>query len=302
MRIVFMGSPEIAVPALQALAKAYDVVGVVTQPDRAAGRGKKVAMPAVKSAALELGIPVIQPEKMKDSLDQLKEWDPEMIVVFAFGKILRPSLLDLPKYGCLNIHPSLIPRWRGASPIQAAILHGDSRTGVTIMKMDAGMDTGPTLAVREFPMDPEETAETLSAKAAVIGAELLLETIPGYIAGTILPQPQSEEGVTYTGMFEKQDGLMDFEQSADSLVWKVRAFTPWPSAFFMLGEDAIKVLKAHTVPNPDGLLPGNRFKSGKFPAVAAADGCLVLDEVQAPGKKAMPGSAFLAGCRNWSNQ
>lgn len=301
LKIVFMGSPDIAVPTLRALAAEYNVVGVVTQPDREAGRGKKIVMPAVKTAALELGIPVIQPEKMKQPgvVEQLEAWNADMIVVMAFGKILRSWLLDMPKYGCLNVHASLLPRWRGASPIQAAILNGDAQSGVTIMQMDPGMDTGPMLSVRALDIAPDDTTGTLSDKLAELGAELLMETIPGYLDGSIRPQAQPEEGMTYTGLISKSDGLMDFTQSVCSLECKVRAFDPWPSAFFMLGENSIKVLKAHIEENPDGLPAGTHLVFRKFPAIAAADGILVLDEVQAPGKKPMPGSAFLSGCRSW---
>ena len=180
LRIVFMGSPEIAVPALKALAENFDVVGVVTQPDREAGRGKKIVRPAVKEAALELNIPVIQPERMKvpGTIEQLEEWNPDLIVVMAFGQILRKNVLELPRLGCLNAHASLLPRWRGASPIQAAILNGDTVSGVTIMQMDPGIDTGPMLKARELPIESYDTTVTLSAKMADLAAELLVETIP----------------------------------------------------------------------------------------------------------------------------
>ncbi len=301
IRIVFMGSPEIAVPALKALAANYEVVGVVTQPDREAGRGKKIVMPAVKEAALELGIPVIQPERMKvpGTFEQLQEWNPDLIVVMAFGQILRANVLDLPKYGCLNAHASLLPRWRGASPIQAAILNGDAVSGVTIMQMDPGIDTGPMLRSREIAIAADDTTVTLSAKMAELAAELLLETIPGYIDGSIQPQPQPEEGSCYTGMINKEDGLLDFNGAAAPLEWKVRAYNPWPCAFFRIGEETFKVYRAHVAENSEGLQPGTRTVVKGVPAVAAADGLLVLDELQAPGKKAMPGKAFLSGYRKW---
>ena len=304
LRIVFMGSPEIAVPALKALAENFNVVGVVTQPDREAGRGKKIVMPAVKEAALELNIPVIQPERMKvpGTIEQLQEWNPDLIVVMAFGQILRKNVLELPRLGCLNAHASLLPRWRGASPIQAAILNGDAVSGVTIMRMDPGIDTGPLLKARELPIEPYDTTVTLSMKMADLAAELLVETIPAYAEGTLLPQPQPEEGACYTGMISKQDGMLDFRQSADALVCKVHAYNPWPTAMFEIDGAVFKVYQAHRESNSEQLEPGTRTVCKGLPAIAAADGLLVLDELQAPGKKAMPGKAFLAGYRKWNEQ
>ena len=296
-----MGSPEIAVPALKALAENYNVVGVVTQPDREAGRGKKIVMPAVKEAALALNIPVIQPERMKvpGTIEQLQEWAPDLIVVMAFGQILRKNVLELPRLGCLNAHASILPRWRGASPIQAAILNGDTVSGVTIMQMDPGIDTGPMLKSREINILPEDTTVSLSAKMAELAAELLIETIPDYAEGRLLPQPQPEEGACYTGMINKEDGMLDFAQSVFSLGCKVRAYNPWPTAMFEIDGEKIKVYSAHAAENPDGLLPGTRTVVHGLPAIAAADGLLVLDELQAPGKKAMAGKAFLSGYRKW---
>ena len=301
LKIVFMGSPEIAVPALKALAEHFDVVGVVTQPYREAGRGKKIVMPAVKEAALGLNIPVIQPERMKvpGTFEQLEAWSPDLIVVMAFGQILRKNVLELPRLGCLNAHASLLPRWRGASPIQAAILNGDTVSGVTIMQMDPGIDTGPMLKARELPIEPYDTTVTLSAKMADLAADLLIEVIPEYAAGKLLPQPQPEEGACYTGMISKADGMLDFSQSAEVLVCKVHAYNPWPCAMFEIDGETFKVYQAHTASNNENLDPGTRTVVKGLPAIAAADGLLVLDELQAPGKKAMPGKAFLAGYRKW---
>src|SRR5512136_2516429 len=211
-RIVFMGSPDFAVPALEALARNYTVVGVVTQPDRPAGRGGDLRPPAVKEAALRLGIPSIQPEKSRqpEALDQLKAWAPDVIVVAAFGQILRTNVLELPRFGCINIHGSLLPRWRGAAPIQAAILAGDKETGITIMKMDPGVDTGPILSQRALRMASDETGGSLFVKMSILGADLLLETLPRYLDGELLPQTQPEEGATYAPMLRKEDGLLDF--------------------------------------------------------------------------------------------
>ena len=302
LKIVFMGSPEIAVPALNALADHYSVVGVVTQPDREAGRGKKIVQPPVKEAALKRNIPVIQPERMKvpGTFEQLQAWDPDLIVVMAFGQILRKNVLELPRLGCLNAHASLLPRWRGASPIQAAILNGDQTSGVTIMQMDPGIDTGPMIKSREIAIAPDDTTVTLSEKMAELAAELLIETIPGYADGSLVPVPQPEEGACYTGMISKEDGVMDFSMPAASLAQKVRAYNPWPCASFEIDGEMFKVYKAHTAENTENLEPGTRSVYKGFPAIAAADGLLILDELQAPGKKAMPGKAFLSGYRKWT--
>jgi len=208
----------------------YRLVGVVTQPDRPAGRGGTLKAPAVKTATLRFDIPVIQPEKLRnpEALDQLHAWEPDLIVVVAFGQILRPDVLDLPKWGCINIHGSLLPRGRGAAPIQAAILAGDQETGITIMKMDSGVDTGPMLSQRAIPISPEDTAGTLFEKLAPLGAELLLETLHRYLSGELQPQPQPTVGVTYAPMLKKEDGLLDFTQPAALLERRVRAFNPWP--------------------------------------------------------------------------
>ena len=301
-RIVFMGSPDFAVPALEALAVHYPLAGVVTQPDRPAGRGGSLKPPAVKEAALRLGIPVIQPEKLRnlDAMSQLRVWEPDLIVVAAFGQILRPDVLDLPKYGCINIHGSLLPRGRGAAPIQAAILAGDKETGITIMKMDPGVDTGPMLSQRAIPISPGDTAGTLFEKLAPLGAELLLETLPGYLSGELQPQPQPTEGVTYVPMLKKEDGLLDFSQPAGALERRVRAFNPWPGTWFEWNEMPLKVLRARVgaVKSPG---VGNRVVFEGFPAIGTSAGMLILEEIQPAGKKSMPGKAFLTGARDWQN-
>src|SRR5919108_4165338 len=191
-RVVFMGSPDFALPTLQALAEHYDVVGVVTQPDRASGRGRERKPPPVKTLALELGIPVMQPEKLRlpEAMEQLRLWDPDLIVVAAFGQILKKDVLDLPRFGCINVHASLLPRWRGAAPINAAILHGDEETGVTIMQMDVGLDTGPILVKRSIRLTRDDTAASVTERLSQFGAELLIETLPDYLSGKIIPLPQ----------------------------------------------------------------------------------------------------------------
>jgi methionyl-tRNA formyltransferase len=303
-RIVFMGSPDFAVPIFQALATRHQVVGVVTQPDRPAGRGGTLKAPAVKTAAMALGLPVIQPEKLRqpEAMEQLQAWKPDIIVVAAFGQILRQAVLELPAFGCINVHASLLPRWRGAAPIQAAILAGDDESGVTIMKMDAGVDTGPLLSQRRLTLAKDETSGSLFVKLSTLGADLLSESLPAYLQGTLLPQPQPEAGVTYAPMLKKEDGRLDFNQPAASLERRVRAMHPWPGAWFDWNPAPLKVLRAHTAFTFTYMIQpaGTRVIHDGLPAVYGSDNSmLVLDEVQPAGRKSMSGKAFLAGERNW---
>jgi methionyl-tRNA formyltransferase len=295
-----MGSPEFSLPSLHALAGAYDVVGVVTQPDRASGRGRELKAPPVKTLALELGIPVMQPEKLRlpEVMDLLRLWNPDLIVVAAFGQILRKNVLDLPRYGCINVHASLLPRWRGAAPINAAILHGDQETGVTIMQMDVGLDTGPMLSKRSLPVARDDTAGSLFEKLSTLGADLLIETLPDYLSGKLMPTPQPEEGVTFAPMLKKEEGRLDFTQDVNELERRVRAFNPWPGAFMDLDGASLKIHRAHV--EPGQAAAGQKRIVEHQPAVGAQNGILVLDEVQPPGKKSMSGKSFLAGARNWT--
>jgi methionyl-tRNA formyltransferase len=300
LRIVFMGSPEFAVPVLDALARRYLLVGVVTQPDRPAGRGQTLVPPAVKAAALRLSVPVMQPVKLSlpEAMAQLQAWAPDLIVVAAFGQILRPAVLDLPRFGCINVHGSLLPRGRGAAPIQASILAGDEVTGITIMKMDPGVDTGPILTQHALPIAPEDTCGTLFAKLAPLGAELLLETLPRYLSGELVPRPQPEEGITYAQMLKKKDGLLDFTKPAIELERRVRAMNPWPGAYFDWNGAPLKVHRARLSGEKS---PGAGFRlitEGR-PALGTGEGILILEEVQPAGKKSMPGRAFLTGARDW---
>ncbi len=298
-RIVFMGSPDFALSTLRALHENYSVVGVVTQPDRASGRGRELRPPPVKTLAIELGLPVIQPERLREpeAMENLHAWAPDLIVVAAFGQILKQDVLDLPEFGCINVHASLLPRWRGAAPINAAILHGDEETGITIMKMDAGLDTGPILTQRSVRIKADETAGSLFETLSQLGADTLLETLSGYFTGEITPRPQPQKGATYAGMLKKQEGELDFSSPAAELERKVRAFNPWPGTFFEWGGDRLKVHKASA--SPGKKREGERIIQNGLPAVGTSDGLLVLEEVQPPGKKRMPGNAFLAGARNW---
>lgn len=299
IRTVFMGSPDFSLSALRALASHYQVVGVVTQPDRASGRGRELKAPPVKLLAQELNIPVIQPQKLREpeAMQQLQNWNPELIVVAAFGQILRKEVLELPQYGCINIHASLLPRWRGAAPINAAVLAGDEETGVTIMKMDVGLDTGPMLSMRKIRITPDDTAGSLLQALSTLGADLLIETLPAYIAGNLIPQPQPAEGMTYAPMLKKEDGLLDFNHPAVDLERRVRAMNPWPGAWFQWHGAPLKVHKAHV--EQGQAEAGKRLIEQNQPAVGTGSGLLILDEVQPPGKKSMSGKAFLSGARDW---
>lgn len=291
-RIVFMGSPAFAVPGLRAVADS--VVGVVTQPDRPAGRGKALTPSPVKQTADELGLPVIQPEHMREAMEQLRAWKPDLIVVVAFGKILKQDVLDLPPYGCLNVHASLLPQYRGAAPIPAAILAGEAKTGVTLMKLDAGLDTGPMLAQRTYVMNPVETASQVAEGLSAMGAEVLSERLPDYLAGKLERVPQDDKLSSYAPQLKKEDGLLRFNQAAEALVRRVRAMTDWPGAFLQVNDELLKVLHAHAdygVAAP----PGQVIKVGSLPAIGTAEGVLVLEKVQPAGKKAMDAASFLNG-------
>ncbi len=302
-RLVFMGSPAFATPALQRLVERYDVVGVVTQPDRPAGRGREMTPPPVKALAGQLGIPVFQPESLRtpEAFEKLIDWSPDVIIVIAFGQILRKNILDLPRLGCVNIHGSVLPRWRGASPVQAAILAGDTETGVTIMKMDTGVDSGAILATRRTAILLTDTADTLGKRLAEIGADLLIETLPDYLEGKLAGQPQDESLATYAGLIRKEEGLLDFSQPAEALERRIRAFNPWPSTWFFWRGQTIKVHAAQVLPD-DGAVPGMRKIISGAPAIGTSTGWLVLDEIQPAGKKRMSGDMFLRGVRGWEDK
>jgi methionyl-tRNA formyltransferase len=302
-----MGSPEFALPDLKSLVNVYSVVGVVTQPDRPAGRGRTMTPPAVKILAQELQLPCIQPLRLRspEAIAQLRAWQPDLIIVAAFGQILRPEVLDLPRFGCINVHGSLLPRWRGAAPIQAAIVNGDTQTGITIMRMDAGIDTGPFLSQRSIPILPEDTTTSLSQRLSRVGAELLMETLPGYLNGELVLHTQDETVATYAPMLKKEDGQLDFTLPAMALVRQVHAFTPWPGAYTIWKDQPFKVRQAMAKPMSEAMAsspslePGYRTIVNGLPAILTSDGILILEEVQPAGKKPIPGSVFLQGARDW---
>jgi methionyl-tRNA formyltransferase len=257
--------------------------------------------PPVKLLAQSLGIEVIQPERLREpeAQEKLRAWAPDLIVVTAFGQILRKSVLDLPRYGCVNVHASLLPRWRGAAPIQAAILHGDARSGATIMVMDPGIDTGPMLSQQLMQILPQDTAGSLGERLSEAGADLLLQTLPAYLDDSLQPQPQDDDGATYAPMLKKEEGLLDFTQPAAALERRVRAFNPWPGAYLEWLGQPLKIHRAH-VQTCDHAAPGGRCAIDGLPAISTPDGCLVFDEVQPAGKRPMPGRAFLNGNRQWA--
>jgi methionyl-tRNA formyltransferase len=302
-RLVFMGTPQFAVPTLVALDEQHQVVGVVTQPDRRAGRGRKLTLSPVKEAALARDLPVFQPRTLRDSeaVGPLEAWQPEVIVVAAFGQILRRSVLDLAPHGCLNVHASLLPRYRGAAPISAAILEGDSVTGATIMLLDEGLDTGPILAQAECPVAPEDTTGSLTAKLADLGAELLVKTLPPWLAGEVRARPQDESLATYCRPLTKGDGHLDWARPAVYLDRQIRASDPWPGAYTLWQGQRLKILRAK--PDADwqgGEQPGQVVSlepSGL--GVATGEGALELLQVQLAGKKPMDADIFARGQRGF---
>jgi len=300
--VVFMGSPDFALPALRTLVENYVINGVVTQPDKPSGRGRQLTSPPIKQEADRLGLPVIQPQKLRDpaALEVLRRWAPDLIVVAAYGQILRQEVLDLPRYGCVNVHASLLPRWRGAAPIQAAILAGDTETGITIMKMDAGLDSGPILSQRSIPITSEDTTDSLSEKLARLGADLLIETLPGYLSGSITPREQEESRVTKAPMLTRQQGELDFNQDAVFLARQVRAYHPWPGCYTTWQGQILKIHRAHALSTLAPSTGCRLIVEGK-PAWGTAAGILVVDELQPAGKRSMPGAEFLRGTRNWKD-
>lgn len=298
MRTVFMGTPDYSVKTLWALLDAgHDVVGVFAQPDKPVGRKQILTPPPVKQFAIEKGIPVYQPTTLRDgtALETLKKLDPEVIVVVAYGKILPKEILDLPKYGCINGHASLLPRHRGASPIQWAIVCGDKYAGVTTMLMDEGMDTGDILEVSKTPIGDTETAEELFDRLSVISAELMISTLDGVKNGTVSPKKQPEEGVTYAPIIKKDMARLDFTKSAEELYNAVRGYYSWPCAFFFLDGKRVKVTEsriAGATNKPAGTVTESRDRL----VIACGNGTsLELITVQPEGSKLMSAAQMLCG-------
>jgi len=303
-RIVFFGTPRFGVPVLEALVQDYQVVAVVTQPDRATGRGRVLfSAPAVKQAALVHGLKVLQPISLRrdtEVLAWLHQMEADLFVIAAFGQILRPNVLAIPRHGCIGVHASLLPRWRGAAPIAAAILHGDAETGVSLMLTDAGMDTGPVIAQKRVPISQEDTTETLSETLSHVGAELLIETLPAWLAGNITPTPQEDSLATYAPMMNKADGIIDWQRPSEEIDRQLRAFTPWPGASTRYLGKSLRILRARPLPDcgPVGI-PGIVVRSAQGVAVVTGRGLLLLEMVQLEGKKGVAAEDFTRGQRQF---
>ena len=299
MNIIFMGTPDFSVPALRALVEGgHKVTAVVTQPDKPKGRGKAVQMTPVKEAALELDIPVYQPAKVREEgfLQQLKDLNPEVIVVAAFGQILPQRLLDIPAYGCINIHASLLPKYRGAAPIQWVIIDGEKETGITTMQMNAGLDTGDMLEKRVVPIDPDETGGSLHDKLSAAGGELILSTLEKLEKGLRTPEPQTEENTCYAKMLTKALGKMDWEKTAVELERLIRGLNPWPSAYTGLDGKTLKIWQAKVLEEEYEGKPGCVVRAKKDDLfVKTGKGTLAITSLQLEGKKRMDAGAFLRG-------
>ncbi|MFQ6016516.1 MAG: methionyl-tRNA formyltransferase [Anaerolineae bacterium] len=301
-RILFMGTPGFAVPSLEALIERYQVVGVVTQPDRRVGRGRKLLPSPVKKVALGHGLDVLQPKTLRrpEVVENLRSLEPEAIVVVAYGQILRPEVLSIPPRGCLNVHASLLPKYRGASPIVAALLAGENETGITIMLMDEGMDSGPILAQRSLAVLPDDTAQSLVEKLARLGADLLVETLPAWLRGEIEPQVQDDSRATYTRLVKKEDGLVDWSLSAAEIALRSRAYYPWPSAYTYWQGKLLKLLRTEPLSRWSGSeKPGEVLGLPEGVAVATGQGALLLKEVQLAGRRSMEAEEFVRGQRGF---
>lgn len=300
MRLSFFGSPDFALPSLEALAAAgHEVALVVSQPAKPVGRSAELLDPPVARRARELGLPVFQPPTLKDgaAVARLAEAGADLFVVVAYGKILAQRVLDLPRLGCVNVHGSVLPRWRGASPVQAALLAGDAESGVSIMRMEAGMDTGPVYAATRGPIAPEEDAGALSARLAREGAGLLVATLPGVADGTLVPAPQDDALATLCPKIRREDGQADFSRPAEELARRLRAFTPWPGLFAFRGGKRVKLLAARVVAGTPGAAPGEVLSAGDEVVVACGDGALALARLQAEGRRPLDAATFARGER-----
>jgi methionyl-tRNA formyltransferase len=297
LRIIFMGTPEFACPTLHRLIdRGENVIAVVTQPDRPKGRGQRAEPPPVKTVAERHGIPVFQPVKVRtpDAVDHIREMAPDLVVVVAFGQILPQRLLDIPRFGCINVHASLLPRYRGAAPLNWVLINGETETGVTTMQMDAGLDTGDMLLVKRTPIDPDEDARSLHDRMSLIGAEALTETLDLLIAGKLVPVKQNDAETCYAPLLKKELGEIDWRRSPREVKNLVRGVTPWPGAFTWLNGLFLKVFKVRTAAG-DGT-PGTVLTAGKEGIeVACADGSVIIEELQLEGKKRLPVRNFLAG-------
>lgn len=305
MRVVFMGTPDFSVPALENIAKRYEVVAVVTQQDRPKGRGHKMQYTPVKEKAIELEIPVYQPKRVKDPefVDILKTLKPDVIVVIAFGQILSKEILELPKYGCINVHASLLPKYRGAAPIQWAVINGDKKSGVTTMYMAEGLDTGDIIDTSEIVLDEKETGGSLFDKLADLGGQLILNTLDKLETGTATRTRQDDARSTYAGKITKELGKIDFTKSAVEIERLIRGLNPWPSAFTYMDDKMLKIWNADVLEETVEEEPGTITEvNKKFIKVATGEGYLLLKEIQLEGKKRMNVTSFLNGYNFTTNK
>ena len=305
MRVVFMGTPDFSVPALENIAKKYEVVAVVTQQDRPKGRGHKMQYTPVKEKAIELEIPVYQPKRVKDHefVDILKTLKPDVIVVIAFGQILSKEILELPKYGCINVHASLLPKYRGAAPIQWAVINGDKKSGVTTMYMAEGLDTGDIIDTSEIVLDEKETGGSLFDKLADLGGKLILNTLDKLETGTATRTRQDDARSTYAGKITKELGQIDFTKSAAEIERLIRGLNPWPSAFTYMDDKMLKIWNADVLEETVEEDPGTITEvNKKFIKVATGEGYLLLKEIQLEGKKRMNVTSFLNGYNFTANK
>ncbi|MBI5029630.1 MAG: methionyl-tRNA formyltransferase [Chloroflexi bacterium] len=297
-RIIFMGTPDFAVPVLDALTQTtHKIVGVYTRPDKPAGRGNKLQISPIKRLAESRGLAIFQPKSLRhpDAIAELRTLAPDVIIVAAYGLILPPDVLSIPPRGCVNTHASLLPKYRGAAPISAAILAGDKETGITLMQMEAGLDTGPILAQRFVAIADDDTTATLTAKLANVAAALMIEKLPAILAGEITPLPQDHSQATIVKTIHKEEGLIDWNISALEISRRVRAFNPWPSAFTFWNGVQLKILNAQPSTHEIAAEPGQVIAWGKEIGVATGDGLLALREVQLAGKRAMKIEEFVRG-------
>lgn len=298
VRVVFMGTPDFSVPALEKIAQHHEVVGVVTQKDKPKGRGHKMQFTPVKECAVSLGIPVYQPDKVKEPefVDVLKRLNPDVIVVIAFGQILSEEILNLPKYGCINVHASLLPKYRGAAPIQWAVIDGEEYSGVTTMYMEKGLDTGDIIDIETISLDAKETGGGLFDKLSVMGGDLIIKTLQKLEDGTASRTKQDEAASTYAGKITKELGKIDFNKSAVEIERLIRGLNPWPSAFTYLADKTLKIWDADVVELEGSYEPGQIVKAHKNDfVVATGENGLKIKELQLEGKKRMECSAFLNG-------
>jgi methionyl-tRNA formyltransferase len=304
MRVVFLGTPEFAVPSLEALAAGHQVKAVYTQPDRPKGRGNTPAGSPVKAAARALGIAVLQPERIRrpEHFAALAGWDAEMMVVVGYGQIIPQNIIDLPRYGILNVHASLLPKYRGAAPIQWALANGETETGVTIMQIDAGLDTGDLLLQESLPISPSETAPELSARLARVGAELLLEAMRRVEAGTVSREKQRAEEATLAPILKKEDGLVDWQRSAQEIYNRWRGFNPWPGAYTIFRSQPLTIARAQPVKRGSGA--AGQIWAEKRQVFVSCGGTTTLEllEVQLPGRRRMGADAFLNGYHLLENE